>query len=62
MTEDFRPVAAVGTKVAANTDDARTGNIDCQEHVESLAGIRKGDVLRRRNNENARQGHPLRHG
>jgi hypothetical protein len=43
-------------------DDAEHRHVDFTEHVEALAGIQKRDVLRRRDDHRAGQGHLLGHG
>src|SRR4051812_1397654 len=53
-TEDVLDVAAVRTDVQAHVlDDAEHGHRDLLEHLETLARIGQGDVLRRGHNDRA---------
>jgi hypothetical protein len=60
MAEDFGPLAAMGAEEIAHIlDDAEHGHLDLAEHVETLAGIEQGDVLRGRDDDRAGQRNPL---
>jgi len=56
MVEDIGALAAMGAaEIAHILDDPEDRHVDLAEHVETLAGVEQGDVLRRRDDDRAGQ-------
>ena len=63
MGEDFRAVAAIGAaKIRHVLDHAQDRHIHLAEHVDRLARVEKGDVLRGGHDHRTGQRHALSHG
>ena len=61
LAEDRLLVTAVRANVQAHVlDDPEHRDVDLLKHLESLAGVGQGDVLRRRDDHGAAHGHALR--
>ena len=62
VAEDVGALAALGAdEIAHVLDDAEHRHVDLAEHVEALAGVDQREVLRRGDDDGARQRHLLRH-
>ncbi len=62
VAEDLAaPAAMRAQEIAHVLDDAEHRHVDLLEHVQPLARVDEGDVLRRRDDDRARERHLLRH-